>query len=1482
MKAAITPRRWPLALALSLTFLVAAQAGQNEGFTASIGGPTRVKNPQIGDQIQIRVEAEGTTAVKGFQVAVVFDPDLVSYVSFAAGNLNPAALTLPGAPAPRADGLSAVKGGGTSLGGSANAISSGTVGTYTFEVIAEIPETGTFISVTEVEVNTSSTDTDILTHDLEEFGVNLVLVFGNKIRALEIQRKHNGAVFTWNTQFPGFNDIVRVRLADSTDEFTTFESPLKGRFSAQEFQALGELLDAGLDLQTVTDKQISDVLKDALGLPLVPASLIREVRKLGAALQSNSHVVIAAGLAPATMYECLIKSVALNGAISQTVRQSVKTRTAPDLRVLFASSFDIQTTPTAAAVSFGTNRPTITDYVLTAVEAGTEIAAETVNQDGETRTRIVFDNLLPGTEYEIALVLTLLGAAELIDSGMPEAATTKTIVHTFKTRLRGRPLRVLGRPARIVGTDQARIGFALNQPAGAILDYGIITWPSEKITAESSATDAELYEWQTQSTADLAIHNIELINLDPSTTYRYKITLVNAEGDTFTTDPRGNEQWSHDLRFTTSAAADTMPPVLIEGPIGHIVDVLAVLGFRSDVPTAATVFIGTADGTYRTEDEFEFPDLTADGERVFRNWHSIILSGLEPDAMYEYRILMEAANGRTTVFEPSTVAGAAKIAGILQPRGGAGSFTTSNDPDTQYPVILSGPTVTSKTHATAIIEWTTDEPADGDISFGVEELTDSETSGVSETGHKMTLSNLDAGATYSYKVASTDAIGNGATESGEAVFTTNPELDLTAPAILEDPEVIYKNEQTATIQWMTDEDASAEVEFGLDASLGFIRSLPTTDKLHTITLTNLEPSTTYLYRVSSIDLSNNGPTQSSLDSFMTDAEADTSAPQVDSVRVAAADSSAIITWVTDEMADSFVDFGTVEGVLDLVVGDVDDVIDHEITLTNLEPGTTYYFTVGSIDRASNGPSRSVVDTFTTAIGGDVTPPATPTGLAAIIGSRQVVLSWTANTELDLAGYSVYRQASFDTATVLVASPVTETTYRDLGLIDEVPYVYQIAAIDRSDNIAPLTDALSVTPTASAAPSIPTGLARSGDDFLRPTFLFSNATPFNAGASLSYTIQVSTQPDFSNVADSESGILEGSGDAGTGLTAWTITRDLTEGTTYYWRARAMEGDLIGPFSDTQEFVARAVAALTGDFNGDDVVGFDDFFMFVDVFGGPATGDDAIFDLNSDGNIGFTDFFIFVDAFGSTAAAKSRTFAHRMDETAVLSLAATGGSRDDDGLVTLRVWAEGVEDLGAFGLVLAYDPRAVTFGSAEEGPGHLLESQGATSGLFAVLSHRPGEILLANGLTQGDPVAGKGLLAELTFQSNGRSTLNQAFFDLREAYLAGGDGQVRRVSQIRAVQLRPTAYALGANFPNPFNPSTTIEYALPEQARVELAVYDVLGRRIRVLAQNDDHPSGFHAVGWDGRDAAGRSVGNGVYFYRLSTPAFQQTGKMLLVK
>jgi hypothetical protein len=81
------------------------------------------------------------------------------------------------------------------------------------------------------------------------------------------------------------------------------------------------------------------------------------------------------------------------------------------------------------------------------------------------------------------------------------------------------------------------------------------------------------------------------------------------------------------------------------------------------------------------------------------------------------------------------------------------------------------------------------------------------------------------------------------------------------------------------------------------------------------------------------------------------------------------------------------------------------------------------------------------------------------------------------------------------------------------------------------------------------------------------------------------------------------------------------------------------------------------------------------------------------------------------------------------------------------------------------------------------------------------------------------------------------------------------------------------------PNPFRPPTTISYQLAAAGPVSLRVYDAQGRVVRVLVDDRQGPQ-RHSVGWDGRDAAGREVAGGVYFYRLETAAGIETHRMVL--
>ena len=1300
-----------------------------------------------------------------------------------------------------------------------------------------------------------------------------VVAATNRIFNFDIKPGHNKATISWDSRFPGIDDVLRYRTVGAS-EWQIAEGPFANT-TDDVVGAVRVLIDEGIDAREAGVSVVTDALS-AAGIGSLTNEFVAEVIELDRVLRTRKHSITALDLEPDTQYEFEAESVSLSGTPSPVEPGLFRTRTVPDLRNVAGTDIDVQRTSTSVSATWITNRATDTRFEVN--EVGMPPLPVVIHdQDEGSRFHIArIAGLKTNAVYEFTITSRLVGAEDLITDGLlTEDQATVVKTGSFRTRTDQVPLRFAGPLREIVGSDVVVINVRFNQIANVEVDFGRV-----RGAADDGASDATLYPFTVSSPEILNAHSIYLTNLDPRTIYRFRVRAQTPEGDILTTDRGGLEQWSFDNQFTTSAVEDVLPPVIIEGPSVHTVDVLAVITFTTDVDTRATVFFGTRGGTYGTADEFLIPDYNQDGSLRLAQTHVVTIGGLVADTEYEFGFEAVATNGRTTSFERDIFA--AKTTTALQPPGGGGSFTTTNVPDTQFPVIVSGPTISSKTHDIAIVEWTTDEPASAAVEFGVETLDERETAGENRTTQKITLSNLIPGTTYQYFVASTDASGNGATESAQAVFTTDPEIDVTAPAIVGTPGIAYKNESTATVQWTMNEETTAEVQFGPDAELGFIRSLPETDTEHNLTLTNLEASSTYFYQVRSRDLSNNGPTASSILQFTTDGAPDLSSPVVSNIQVEEDQDSAILNWDTDELADSFVDFGTNSGLLTTTVGAVEDVTEHSITLTNLEPATTYFYTVGSIDRANNASTELSEASFTTLAAPDLTPPAAPASLGALPGSEQTVLNWDANDELDLSGYRVERRVSGEGSFVAIASGLEEPTYIDLSLTNLVTYEYRIVAVDRSDNPSDPSTSISVTPATTSAPTTPTELAHAGA--LRPTFHFTNAESFAAGASLTYTVQVSTREDFSNVVAAESGIAEDDD----GVTSWTITRDLVEGDTYYWRARAVEGVLIGPWTDPQEFDAVAVA-LIADFNGDLRVNLDDFFDFVDVFGDPVSGENAVFDLDSDGRISLDDFFIFVDHFGDSAiSGKALAFARVLDYESKFWLEARGSVRMRTGAendhITVRVWADQVRDLQAFGLVVRYDPRVVRFARAQPGAGSLLESQGGSAPLFSIMEKHKGEVLVGNGLIDGSAVSGHGLLAEFTFETLGAAISDQAYFELRQAFVkgAGEDGDVREVHHLTSTQLVPQQFFLGANYPNPFNPSTQIRFALPEAATVELAVYDVLGQHVRTLVADEQYSTGYYGVFWDGKNELGQDVGSGIYFYRIRTPVFQQTGRMTLVK
>jgi flagellar hook assembly protein FlgD len=93
--------------------------------------------------------------------------------------------------------------------------------------------------------------------------------------------------------------------------------------------------------------------------------------------------------------------------------------------------------------------------------------------------------------------------------------------------------------------------------------------------------------------------------------------------------------------------------------------------------------------------------------------------------------------------------------------------------------------------------------------------------------------------------------------------------------------------------------------------------------------------------------------------------------------------------------------------------------------------------------------------------------------------------------------------------------------------------------------------------------------------------------------------------------------------------------------------------------------------------------------------------------------------------------------------------------------------------------------------------------------------------------------------------------------------------------------PLNYELCKNYPNPFNPTTNIQYELPQKSDVQISIYDLLGRKVTTLV-SEKQDAGKKTVTWNATNDQGKPVSAGVYLYQIRAGEYVQTKKMLLIK
>ena len=120
---------------------------------------------------------------------------------------------------------------------------------------------------------------------------------------------------------------------------------------------------------------------------------------------------------------------------------------------------------------------------------------------------------------------------------------------------------------------------------------------------------------------------------------------------------------------------------------------------------------------------------------------------------------------------------------------------------------------------------------------------------------------------------------------------------------------------------------------------------------------------------------------------------------------------------------------------------------------------------------------------------------------------------------------------------------------------------------------------------------------------------------------------------------------------------------------------------------------------------------------------------------------------------------------------------------------------------------------------------------------------------------------------------------------ELYICSFDGKIYKFVQaysgIYHGDLTLKDFSLHQNYPNPFNPTTQIRYDLPEDANVNITIYDIMGRSIRSLVKSRQ-TAGYRSIQWNATNNLGEPVSTGMYIYMIQVGEFRQTKKMVLLK
>ncbi len=420
---------------------------------------------------------------------------------------------------------------------------------------------------------------------------------------------------------------------------------------------------------------------------------------------------------------------------------------------------------------------------------------------------------------------------------------------------------------------------------------------------------------------------VDVTDLSSATTYEFRVT---------SRDSSGNETTFPDPPYptaTTLAEADTEGPLFTVLPAAeHVSDTVIVVVWKTNESS-------TTELLYRVESDTAF--VTGPAGAAGTN-HRGAIGGLTPGTSYVLRARSVDASGNPSVGPDLTV-------------------TTAPPVVESIPIRVSNVSVVGRTESQAIIDWSTNQPGSSVVEYGLGSTLRTSQTETGEDGvleHRVTLSRLTDDTPYFYRAIS------GTDTSDVFSFRTRKAVPPVPAVITEGPLVRGIGEDRATVLWKTDVLASSRVEFDTtENSLTQTVSDPDGVTDHAVTLTGLSASTTYFYRVASVNLSRL-TTESDVFSFRTLDAPDTTPPSILELSVPVRTSDGFtVTWRTNEIGTSEVIYAEDGGSEQSRIAP-GFAVDHSLSLSGLSAETTYVIRVRSADPAGNGAESEVQEVTT--------------------------------------------------------------------------------------------------------------------------------------------------------------------------------------------------------------------------------------------------------------------------------------------------------------------------------------------------------------------------------------------------------------------------------------------------------------------------------------------------------------------------------------